>query len=51
MTVQTFPFALGEIRADSALKERRLAVIAAEAHSSQSGQIFQAQGCVDRGGG
>ena len=39
MTVQTFPFALDEIRADSALKGKRFAVIADEAHSSQSGQI------------
>ncbi|WP_067904775.1 type I restriction endonuclease subunit R [Nocardia vaccinii] len=39
VTVQTFPFALGEIRADSSLKGRRFAVIADEAHSSQSGQI------------
>jgi type I restriction enzyme, R subunit len=37
VTVQTFPFALDEIRA--ALKGRRFAVIADEAHSSQSGQI------------
>src|SRR5436305_722142 len=39
VTVQTFPFALGENRADSSLKGRRFAVIADEAHSSQSGQI------------
>ncbi|GII78776.1 hypothetical protein Sru01_37580 [Sphaerisporangium rufum] len=39
VTVQTFPFALDEIRADSGLKGRRFAVIADEAHSSQSGQI------------
>jgi len=39
VTVQTFPFALDEIRADSALKGKRFAVIADEAHSSQSGQI------------
>ncbi|MFC7625568.1 type I restriction endonuclease subunit R [Microlunatus sp. GCM10028923] len=39
VTVQTFPFALEEIRADSALKGKRFAVIADEAHSSQSGQI------------
>lgn len=39
VTVQTFPFALDEIRADSSLKGRRFAVIADEAHSSQSGQI------------
>lgn len=39
VTVQTFPHALDEIRADSALKGKRFAVIADEAHSSQSGQI------------
>ncbi|WP_280453480.1 type I restriction endonuclease subunit R [Nocardia cyriacigeorgica] len=39
VTVQTFPFALDEIRAESSLKGRRFAVIADEAHSSQSGQI------------
>lgn len=39
VTVQTFPFALDEIRKDSTLKGRRFAVIADEAHSSQSGQI------------
>jgi type I restriction enzyme R subunit len=39
VTVQTFPFALNEIRADKGLKGKRFAVIADEAHSSQSGQI------------
>src|SRR3954451_3840736 len=39
VTVQTFPFALNEIRADSGLKGKTFAVIADEAHSSQSGQI------------
>jgi len=39
VTVQTFPFALDEIRKDASLKGRRFAVIADEAHSSQSGQI------------
>ncbi len=39
VTVQTFPFALEEIRKDLSLKGRRFAVIADEAHSSQSGQI------------
>lgn len=39
VTVQTFPYALDEIRADSALKGRKFAVIADEAHSSQSGQV------------
>ncbi len=39
VTVQTFPFALDEIRAGRGLQGRRFAVIADEAHSSQSGQI------------
>ncbi|WP_129978013.1 type I restriction endonuclease [Rhodococcus sp. Q1] len=39
VTVQTFPYALDAIRADSSMKGRRFAVIADEAHSSQSGQI------------
>ncbi|WP_431884754.1 type I restriction endonuclease subunit R [Micromonospora wenchangensis] len=39
VTVQTFPFALDEIRANKGLKGKRFAVIADEAHSSQSGQI------------
>jgi type I restriction enzyme R subunit len=39
VTVQTFPFALDEIRAAKGLKGKRFAVIADEAHSSQSGQI------------
>ncbi|WP_370186589.1 type I restriction endonuclease subunit R [Aeromicrobium sp.] len=39
VTVQTFPHALGEIRADAGLKGKKFAVIADEAHSSQSGQI------------
>ncbi|MGW2282708.1 type I restriction endonuclease subunit R [Streptomyces sp. NPDC001770] len=39
VTVQTFPYALNEIRTDAGLKGRRFAVIADEAHSSQSGQI------------
>jgi type I restriction enzyme R subunit len=38
VTVQTFPFALDEIRADKGLKGKRFAVIADEAHSSQAGQ-------------
>ncbi|UVS80184.1 type I restriction endonuclease subunit R [Actinokineospora sp. UTMC 2448] len=37
VTVQTFPFALDEIRADKGLKGKRFAVIADEAHSSQAG--------------
>ncbi|MEU6811104.1 DEAD/DEAH box helicase family protein [Streptomyces sp. NPDC046831] len=39
VTVQTFPHALNEIRSDAGLKGKRFAVIADEAHSSQSGQI------------
>jgi type I restriction enzyme, R subunit len=39
VTVQTFPHALQEIRADTSLKGKKFAVIADEAHSSQSGQI------------
>ncbi|MFJ2026528.1 type I restriction endonuclease subunit R [Streptomyces sp. NPDC087897] len=39
VTVQTFPHALDEIRTDAGLKGKRFAVIADEAHSSQSGQI------------
>ncbi|MER7547965.1 DEAD/DEAH box helicase family protein [Spirillospora sp. NPDC127506] len=39
VTVQTFPYALDEIRSDSGLRGKRFAVIADEAHSSQSGQI------------
>ncbi|HEV2633816.1 MAG TPA: DEAD/DEAH box helicase family protein [Actinocrinis sp.] len=39
VTVQTFPHALNEIRSDAGLRGKRFAVIADEAHSSQSGQI------------
>ncbi|MEU8238521.1 DEAD/DEAH box helicase family protein [Actinoplanes missouriensis] len=39
VTVQTFQFALDEIRINKGLKGKRFAVIADEAHSSQSGQI------------
>ncbi|SOB83241.1 type I restriction endonuclease subunit R [Streptomyces sp. 1331.2] len=39
VTLQTFPHALDEIRTDAGLKGKRFAVIADEAHSSQSGQI------------
>lgn len=39
VTVQTFPHALQEIRADAGLAGKKFAVIADEAHSSQSGQI------------
>jgi type I restriction enzyme R subunit len=37
VTIQTFPFVLRAIEADISLKERHYAVIADEAHSSQSG--------------
>ena len=37
VTIQTFPFVLNSIENDLKLKERRYAVIADEAHSSQSG--------------
>ncbi len=37
-TIQTFPFAMKEIRENAGLKGRRFAVIADEAHSSQSGR-------------
>ncbi|MFN7305736.1 MAG: DEAD/DEAH box helicase family protein, partial [Acetobacteraceae bacterium] len=37
-TIQTFPFALDEVRKLVATKGKRFAVIADEAHSSQSGQ-------------
>jgi type I restriction enzyme R subunit len=39
VTIQTFPFALEEIRANAGLADKRFAVIADEAHSSQSGQV------------
>jgi len=39
VTIQTFPFAMAEIRANKGLKGKTFAVIADEAHSSQSGQI------------
>lgn len=39
VTIQTFPFALKEIRANKGLADKRFAVIADEAHSSQSGQV------------
>lgn len=39
VTIQTFPFALKEIRANHGLADKRFAVIADEAHSSQSGQV------------
>ncbi|WP_310962436.1 type I restriction endonuclease subunit R [Nocardioides terrisoli] len=38
VTMQTFPFAMQEIRQNSGLKDKRFAVIADEAHSSQTGR-------------
>ncbi|MCW2690802.1 MAG: hsdR [Mycobacterium sp.] len=38
VTIQTFPFAMAEIRQNAGLRGKRFAVIADEAHSSQSGQ-------------
>ena len=37
VTIQTFPFALKEIRTSGSLKDRAFAIIADEAHSSQTG--------------
>ena len=37
VTIQTFPFVLDEIRENTSLKDRTFAVIADEAHSSQTG--------------
>lgn len=39
VTIQTFPFAMNEIRKNKGLKGKTFAVIADEAHSSQSGEI------------
>ncbi|WP_249012273.1 type I restriction endonuclease subunit R [Conexibacter sp. DBS9H8] len=39
VTIQTFPFAMAEIRKNKGLNGKSFAVIADEAHSSQSGQI------------
>ncbi|KNA90501.1 type I restriction endonuclease [Gordonia sp. w5E2] len=39
VTIQTFPFAMQAIRENKGLKGKTFAVIADEAHSSQSGQI------------
>ncbi|MFJ2906291.1 type I restriction endonuclease subunit R [Streptomyces sp. NPDC087212] len=39
VTIQTFPFAMAEIRQSKGLKGKKFAVIADEAHSSQSGQV------------
>ena len=41
VTIQTFPFVLRAIENSAVLKERRYAVIADEAHSSQSGSTAQ----------
>jgi type I restriction enzyme R subunit len=38
VTIQTFPFAMREIRENAGLKGKRFAVIADEAHSSQTGR-------------
>ena len=37
-TIQTFPFALAAVRAEASAKAKRFAVIADEAHSSQTGE-------------
>ncbi|MEU8842523.1 type I restriction endonuclease [Streptomyces roseus] len=39
VTIQTFPHAMAEIRQSNGLKGKKFAVIADEAHSSQSGQV------------
>ncbi|GGV51020.1 hypothetical protein GCM10010293_62530 [Streptomyces griseoflavus] len=39
VTIQTFPHAMAEIRQAKGLKGKKFAVIADEAHSSQSGQV------------
>ncbi|MFM9377286.1 type I restriction endonuclease subunit R [Gordonia sp. VNK21] len=39
VTIQTFPYAMAAIRENKGLKGKKFAVIADEAHSSQSGQI------------
>jgi type I restriction enzyme R subunit len=39
VTIQTFPFAMEEIRKNKGLKGKTFAVIADEAHSSQSGEV------------
>lgn len=38
VTLQTFPFILGEMRNEGGLKDKRFAIIIDEAHSSQSGK-------------
>jgi type I restriction enzyme, R subunit len=42
VTLQTFPFALETIQQEGSLRERRFAVIADEAHSSQTGSAASA---------
>ena len=44
-TIQTFPFALEEVRRLAATKGKTFAVIADEAHSSQTGQAAAQLGC------
>ena len=39
VTIQTFPFAMAEIRNNKGLRGKTFAVIADEAHSSQSGEV------------
>ena len=39
VTIQTFPFVMEEIRTKASLKDRRFAIVADEAHSSQTGSI------------
>lgn len=39
VTIQTFPFAMTEIRKNKGLKGKTFAVVADEAHSSQSGEV------------
>lgn len=41
-TIQTFPFAMAEIAGNTKLKDKRFAVIADEAHSSQTGATASA---------
>ena len=41
VTMQTFPFALDAIRENKGLSGRRFAIIADEAHSSQTGRVSQ----------
>lgn len=39
VTIQTFPFVMEEIRSKASLKNRNFAIVADEAHSSQTGSI------------